>query len=193
MTDAKILGQIGSLLSRYGVSDEEKQNFLNDLKDYKDDEEEKAPEEQPTNDEVGEEKPTDDETPVEEKIETTEEEKVEESTDDPKPEEAQAEEQVVEADEEVGSEETVEDKVEEKVDETQPQEPKEEYDYKGKYDELLKANEGLAARIAALEDIVSKIGVPTEEEQFGKSPNAEASEEEHDDFITELNRKRMGY
>lgn len=202
--DDKILAKIGKLLTKYGVSDEEKQNFLNDLKDYKDDEEEEIADEQPTENEVGEETPTE-ETPgnennaVEEETETTEEEKVEESTDIPNPEETPAEE-VANESEEVGSEETVEDKVEDKVEEEIPAEEKQEetpaeegVDYKAKFEEMQKAFDGLAQRLESLEQLVSKLGVPTDNEQFGATPDQSAVNEEHSDFIEEINRKRMGY
>lgn len=199
--DEKILAKIDKLLIKYGVSEEEKNNFLKDLAEMKDDEEDV--EEQPAENEVGEETPTE-ETPenennaVEEKTETTEEEKVEESTDDPNPEETPAEE-VANESEEVGDEESVEDKVEEKVEEESTEEkedkPVEEgVDYKAKFEEMQKAFDGLAQRLESLEGLISKLGVPTDEEQkFGASPDQHTVEEEHNDFLEEINRKRMGY
>lgn len=195
----KILAKIGKYLGK--LNDEEKNEVIEEIASMKDDEEQV--EKKPTENEVGEETPTE-ETPgnennaVEEKTETTEEEKVEESTDDPNPEETPAEEEVANESEEVGSEETVEDKVEEKVEEESTEEkeetPAEEgIDYKAKFEEMQKAFDGLASRLESLEALVSKLGVPTDENKFGASPNEHAVDEGHNDFLEEINRKRMGY
>lgn len=190
----KILARIGKFLDK--LDEEDRKAVLDELLAMKDDEEEEKADEQPTDNEVGEEAPKEEKT-VEEETETTEEEKVEESTDDPKPEETQAEEEVANDSEEVGSEETGEDKVEEKAEEEQPaEEQKEEtpegIDYKAKFEEMQKAHEGLVARIEALEDVISKLGVVVDDGTVGASPNGQPHDEAPNDSFNEFIRKRVG-
>lgn len=188
----KILAKIGKQLDK--LSEEDKNAVLEELMSMiKDDEEEKA-EEQPTENEVGEETPKEEET-VEEKTETTEEEKVEESTDDPNPEETPAEEEVANESEEVGDEKSVEDKVEEKVEEESTEEKEETpegIDWKAKFEEMQKANEGLVARIEAVEDVISRLGLVVDDGTMGASPNGQPHDEAPNDSFNEIIRKRVG-
>lgn len=181
-------------LKDYGVPENEHDEFVNYLDQIVDEEENEEP--NPTeNDEVKEEPaPVVDE---EEKQpnnedggdEPTEQKEVDPSNDE-QAEEPKAEEEVVKEDEEVSEEEKAEEEppLEEKGEETTPNP---EFDYNAKFEEMQKANDGFAARIAALEDIVSKLGVPTED-GFGASPKANPVDEPQNTFLDELNRRRMG-
>lgn len=191
----KIQARIGKYLNK--LDEEDRKAVLEELLTMVNDEEEKA-DEQPTENEVGEETPTEEapkeEETVEEKTETTEKEKVEESTDDPNPEEAPAEE-VANESEEVGDEESVEDKVEEKVEEKSTEEKEEApegIDWKAKFEEMQKANEGLVARIEAVEDVISRLGLVEDDGTVGASPNGQPHDEAPNDSFNEIIRKRVG-
>ena len=75
---------------------------------------------------------------------------------------------------------------EEKVEESQ-------FDYKAKFEELQKANDGLSARIQALEDIVASLGVEKPQDQtIGATPSGNAVDESYNSAFDEINRKRVG-
>ena len=194
--DKKILANIDKLLLKYGVSKEEKNNFMNDLINMKDDEDEEEAVEQTTEDEaVGEEETATEETPkeeesVEETTETTEEETVEEPVDS-NTEEAPVEE-VANDSEQVSGAEPVENTPETPVE----QNPTENVDYQAKYEECQKAVNGLMERLNSLEQALQAVGVlepkPAEEEQK-EVINQEPSEGADfagslDDTLRKLNR-----
>lgn len=192
----KIQARIGKYLNK--LDEEDRKAVLEELLTMVSDEEEKAGE-QPTENEVGEETPAEEsqkeEETVEEKTETTEEEKVEESTDDSNPEEAPAEEEVANKSEEVGDEESGEDKVEEKVEEESTEEKEETpegIDWKAKFEEMQKANEGLVARIEAVEDVISRLGLVEDDGTMGASPNGQPHDEAPNDSFNDIIRKRVG-
>lgn len=188
----KILAKIGKYLDK--LNDEEKNEVIEEIASMKDDEEEIV-EEKPTENEAGEETEVKEEVveEAEQKEESTEnkeddpaeEEKVEESTEEVKEEESNTEDEVAKEGEEVGQEETPEEKVEEQAQET--------FDYKGKYEELVKAHEGLVARMEALEQIISQLGTPKEDKSVGLTPKDNSVDESKNSYLEELNRKRMGY
>lgn len=187
----KILAKIGKYLDK--LNDEEKNEVIEEIASMKDDEE--IVEEKPTENEAGEETEVKEEVveETEQKEESTEnkeddpaeEEKVEESTEEVKEEESKTEDEVAKEGEEVGQEETPEEKVEEQAQET--------FDYKGKYEELVKAHEGLVARMEALEQIISQLGTPKEDKSVGLTPKDNSVDESKNSYLEELNRKRMGY
>lgn len=185
----KILAKIGKYLDK--LNDEEKNEVIEEIASMKDDEE--IVEEKPTENEAGEETETKEEVVEETKEESTEdkeedpaeEEKVEESTEEVKEEESKTEDEVTKEGEEVGQEEAVEEKVEEQAQET--------YNYKGKYEELVKAHEGLVKRMEALEQIISQLGTPKEDKSVGLTPKDNSVDESKNSYLEELNRKRMGY
>lgn len=83
--------------------------------------------------------------------------------------------------------------------ETQPEqdqeelgEPEKEVDYDAKFDELLKANEGLLGRIEALEEIVSKLGEPKKDESFGETATAETTEDGSGAYFEQMKALREG-
>lgn len=176
MKDEKLLKKIGKLLSLYGVSEEEKQNFLTDIADAKYDDEEEVVDEESKDEEIVDETPTDEEVITEE---TEEEETVDEKG-----------EEVVEDEnaEEVVENEEVSEEAEEVVDE--PQKDIEEPEHK-EDEESSKVIEGLTARITALENLIAKLGIPVDE-GFGESPNADASISEGNEFFDRINRLRTG-
>lgn len=193
----KILAKIGKQLDK--LDEEDRNAVIEQLMSMIKDDEEEVAEEQPTENEVGEETPAEEapkeEETVEEKTETTEEEKVEESTDDPNPEEAPAEEEVANESEEVGDEKSSEDKVEEKVEEESTEEKEETpegIDWKAKFEEMQKASEGLVARIEAIEDVISKLGVVEDDGTMGASPNGQPHDEAPNDVFNDIIRKRVG-
>lgn len=173
--DEKILKKVGKLLSIYGVSDEEKEKFLADVQDTKNDEEEPI--------EDGE----------EEKVEETEEiepeEKGEELTESGKVEEKEETEEPIEP-----QENEVEDKQEEVVKEDEKlveepvvnEEPKVE-----ETEEVKKTIDGLVARISSLEELVSKLAIP-EEKDFGTSPANQSAESYKETELERYNKMRTG-
>lgn len=173
MKDEKILAKIGKLLSKYGVTDEEKENFIGDLREMKDDDEEENPSgEQPPETETTSEEANapaeqggEEETPVEEgqggEEKTT-------PTEEPQQEEEKT------AEESPANEEEGEPKP---VDRTE---------------EFQKTIEGLQARIEQLEGIVQKLGVPTEEQPVGAEPTNPSGEAYAESTYDSFNRKRLG-
>lgn len=193
--DERILKKVGKLLSLYGVSDDEKEKFLLDLQDKKYDDQEEV-------DEV-----VDDEKPLEEEKEEVIEEEINEEQpaeeleqpkdDDPKVEEEQSaevgEEEVVE---ESPLEEQKEEVVEEQpvVEEEQLEQPEEieTNDVENRVIELEKTNTELAARLAKLEEIIVKLGVPVDEEgEVGLSPNPSPSLVGENDAFDRIINKRV--
>lgn len=193
--DKKILANIGKLLIKYGVSEDEKNNFMQDLAEMKDDEDEETVEQTTEDNAVGEEETATEETPkeeesVEETTETTEEEAVEEPVDS-NTEETPAEE-VANDSEQVSGAEPVENTPETPVE----QNPTENVDYQAKYEECQKAVNGLMERLESLEQALQAVGVlepkPAEEEQK-EVINQEPSEGADfagslDDTLRKLNR-----
>ena len=182
----KILAKIGKYLDK--LNDEEKNEVIEEIASMKDDEE--IVEEKPTENEAGEETEVKEEVVEESTVENkeddpAEEEKVEESTEEVKEEESKTEDEVAKEGEEVSQEETPKEKVEEQAQET--------YDYKGKYEELIKAHEGLVTRMEALEQIISQLGTPKEDKSVGLTPKDNSVDESKNSYLEELNRKRMGY
>lgn len=177
MKDEKILKKVAKLLKLYGVEEDEKINgFLDDLKEMKDEEDEVV--------EEGEklEKPTENEDVKEEITET---EKVEENPAEPEPEQPQ--EEVAKESEEI------------KVEEEQPAEKEgepettaNEYDFKEKYEELVKTTDALSSRLESLENVVSKLGVPIEDETLGASPTGTPVDEQPNDSFNHIMNKRIG-
>ena len=183
ISDEKFIKKLDKLLKSYGVIDEEQRKyFIDDFKtsvDENDDEEvNEVKEEQETNNELEKvEKPEEvNETEVEDanggeevdKVEEPEGGKVEE-TETPEPEN--------------GEEEQVEE---------QPKEEVQEVDYNALIDELKKTNEGLNARLAALEDIIEKLGYKEENKSVGVSPVANGQSDEENDAFDYYVRKRKG-
>lgn len=171
--EERLLKKIGRLLSAYGVSDEEKAYFLQDLKDKKYDD--------PSDDEV------ETETPIEETVdEETEEEVVEETP---------------AVEEEVGEEVVAEEEPEPMVEPEQPAleeqpvpEDESPLELEQKVAEQEKTITELVGRIKSLEDTVMKLGVveETEEDNIGLSPMATPSGEVENDTFDFYTRKRVG-
>lgn len=178
----KIRAKIGKLLTAYGVTDEEKENFLTDLDNTEDEEE--VVDEPNGNDEIPNEEPVDSEPPV------PNEEPVAESDEEPEPE-AMGEENEVPPTDEVPQEQPP-------MEEPQPpvNEPTDEQvDYKAKYEEVQKALDGMSARFDSLEEALRKVGVleaPAQENPVGVPSQEPASggnfEESQDDILKLLNR-----
>jgi len=198
--EEKLLKKLDKILKAFGVEDEEdRKSFLEAVQDKKYDEEEIVEE---NNEKV--EEPTE---PIETEEKVEEKEEVEEPTENLSNNEEPEKEEIVEEEkvetetpneEEVAEEgeEVVEEEVqpelpfeEEQVD--QPQEVDAVETLKGQLEEMKKSNEGLVARLEQLENIISKLGVPTEE-QFGESPMSQKGLEDNSD-MAEINRKRLGY
>lgn len=186
----KLLKKIDKLLARYGVEDEEaRKNFLEDLSKYNGEEEEKVDEEtsqetEKVEDEKVETKEEQAETETEEKVEEeakpTEEGTKEVETEEVKEEETQEQPKVeVEA-------EQVEEKQEEAATETE----KVVDDFSSKFEEYSKTLEALSSRIASMEDIVAKLGVP--ESPVGLEPNAQAKVQGDNDAFDYFVKKRIG-
>lgn len=184
----KLLKKIDKLLARYGVEDEEaRKNFLDDLSKYNGEEEEKVDEE--TSQET--------EKVEEEKVETEEEQTKadEKSEEETKPIEEETKETETE---EVKKEETQEQpQVEEEVKVAEESEEKTETetekvvdDFSGKFEEYSKTLEALSSRIASIEDIVAKLGVP--ESPVGVEPNAQAKVQGENDAFDYFVQKRIG-
>lgn len=174
MKDEKILKKVAKLLKLYGVEEEEKINgFLDDLKEMKDDEEVK---------EEGEklEEPTENEEATEEITET---EEVEENPAEPE----QPQEEVAKESEET---EVEEEKPAEEEGETETT-ATDDYDYKEKYEEVVKTLETLSSRLESLENVVSKLGVP-QDETLGASPNSTPVDEQPNDSFNNFVSKRIG-
>ena len=194
MKEEKILKKVGKLLSLYGVSDEEKEKFLLDLKDKKYDDQEEIEEtvdeeqeevvEQP--EEEVEEQPIEEEQPVEE----SDEEKVE---DEEVGEEEVGEEVAPVEEEQPLPEQPQEEEQVEEVPQEQPQVEQPNPVDDGRFEELQKANEGLLARIEALEGIIEKMGIPLQNgEDIGLSPSNPAGESQVETEYDRFNRMRMG-
>lgn len=190
MTDEKILKKVGKLLKLYGVDEEEAQKFLIDLKDKKyDDQEELEESDEEKVEEVAEEEITEEEKPTEELgEEKPSEEKVEG--------EEKVEEEVV-AEDEKPAEESLPEKPK---DETLPEESVEdvvdgnvetEENHEQEHEDVSKTIEGLMARISALEDLVSKLGTPVEED-VGVSPSNQGAESYKESEYDRYNRLRTG-
>ena len=194
MKEEKILKKVGKLLSMYGVSDEEKEKFLLDLKDKKYDDQEEVEE---TFEEEEEVSPNENK---EEAPEMEEESEVEEK----------AEDEVVEEDEEVGEPEAEEEPMPEEAPvEEQPEAPLPEenpmevpqeqpmeqqpVEEQVNNEEEMKANDALLARIEALEDIISKMGIPLQGgEDVGLTPSNPAGESQVENEYDRFNKMRMG-
>lgn len=161
--DEKILAKVGKLLAKYGVSEEEKEKFLIDLQEAKEDGEEELPE--------GEE-PKAPEEPEAPKVEGEEEPKVE----NPEPEVEEPQEEEVA--------ETGEKPVEEP--------PHYETDEVKKTIEGLTARlEAQDKVLLDLQEVVAKLGVQ-KEEGFGASPeNPSGGSAEQSEF-DRINRARLG-
>ena len=173
MNDEKILKKVGKLLSMYGVDDEEKEKFLLDLKDKK----------------------YDDQEDIEEVVEEKEEEPTEvEGNPAEKGEEEVKQEEVVKEDEKPADDVAPEQEVEEPAPEQdQPQEvvePVQEQPQETN-EELLKTIEGLQSRIQSLEDLVSKLGTPVDE-NVGVSPTNPSGESAVESEFDRINRLRRG-
>ena len=195
--DERILRKVGKLLALYGVNPEEKEKFLKDLQDKKYDEEEAEPGEEENLETEEKEEVKVEEEPGETKPETEVEEVEEEKVAEKEPAE---EGEKVEGEQEELTEETKVEGEEEQVEQPGGEEEKveeevvNEFDYKSGYDELKKSNEGLSARVKALEEIVAELGVEKEEDKtIGANPAGNAIDETYNSAFDEINRKRVGY
>ena len=191
--DELIKKKVGELLTKWHVSDEEKTAFLQDLEEEiaKPDEEEDLEsvaeettevEEEPAENEVGEEEVEEQEVSevAEEPTETEPTEPVEE----PLPEEPVEE----QPESEVPSEEPLPEQP--PMEETPVDQPVEEQPQQSNED-MLKTIEGLTSRIASLEDIVSKLGTPVQEE-IGVEPQNPSGESYVESELDRYNRLRRG-
>jgi hypothetical protein len=192
MKDEKILKKISKLLSLYGVSEEEKNNFLTDLQDKKYDDEE-TEEVGEVAEEVSEEEIVE-EQPEQLTDEMVENEEVEELEEQEEPTEIPQEEEIEEPVEEVEQPMELEEEVveQEPVVEEEQKDIETEIDFKSKYDELKKSFDGLVARLETLEGLVSKLGVEEPEEEFGLTPNTETAKDDTTDTFDFYNRLRTG-
>lgn len=182
----KLLRKIDKLLARYGVEDEEaRKNFLEDLSKYNGEEEEKVDEE--TSQET---EKVEDEKVETEEVKTETEEKVEEEK--PIEEEAQETETEIKEEEtqEQPKEEVEAEQVEEKQEEAATETEKVVDDFSSKFEEYSKTLEALSSRIASMEDIVAKLGVP--ESPVGLEPNAQAKVQGENDAFDYFVHKRIG-
>lgn len=193
--DERIKKKVGSLLTKWHVSEDEKLAFLQDLEEEiaKPDEEEDLEsvaeentevEEEPAENEVGEEEVEEQEVSedAEEPTETEPTEPVEE----PLPEEPSGEE-LPAAESEVPVEEPApaleQPPVDQPVEEQpQPQQPSED---------MAKTIQGLTDRIASLEDIVKRLGTPVQEE-IGVEPQNPSGETYQESELDRYNRLRRG-
>ena len=207
--DERYLKKIGKLLTLYGVSEEEKKNFLTDIQDAKyddpedEEEEEKVemtskeetlPKEESTEEKVGEEEESSEKVEEEQSIESEGEESEEEESESEELESQEESESELESqDEEKAELETP--PTEEVVEEEKQSEETIEFDPRSEIEELKKTNEGLSARLATLEDIVSKLGVEIDEEDqtIGASSKGNAIDETQESAFDAINRKRIGY
>lgn len=181
MKDEKILKKVGKLLSMYGVSDEEKEKFLLDLKDKKYDDQEEIEEESVDSEEEFEPVENEEQAPVEEDGLMQDEEAA--------PEQEVPEEQP--APEQPQPEPVPEENPMEAPQEEQPMEQPVPEESNG--EEAAKANEALLARIEALEDIISKMGIPLQGgEDVGLTPSNPAGESQVENEYDRFNKMRMG-
>lgn len=181
--DEKILQKVGKLLLKFGVEEEEKNEFLSQLSTMKEDEDEEPTEPTEPNGEPAKE--------GEEPDEVKEPEGEEEQPEGEKPDEEQKPE---------GEEG-------QKVEGEQPEveEPKEEVTEEGEKpveqpqnEEVQKTIEGLVARINAqdkqiidLQEIVAKLGDP-KENGFGTSPSNPSGGSAEQSEFDRINRARLG-
>lgn len=173
--DEKILKKVGKLLSIYGVSDEEKEKFLADVQDTKNDEEEPIEDgEEEKVEETEETEPTEKGEELTESGEVEEKEETEESIEPQENEVEDKQEEVVKEDEKLVEEPVVNE--EPKVEETE---------------EVKKTIDGLVARISSLEELVSKLAIP-EEKDFGTSPANQSAESYKETELERYNKMRTG-
>ena len=132
--DERILAKVGKLLLKYGVTDEEKEKFLLDLKEVKDDETEEVKEPENEVEPETEEKPEGEEKPETEEVA----EVGEEAEEGKEVEGEQPEKEVVE-------------------------QPEPQPDYQAKINELEKLISAQVARIDELEAVITKLGIPEPE------------------------------
>lgn len=204
--EERYLKKIGKLLTLYGVSEKEKSNFLADIQDAKyddpDDEEEKVKTEETSTEQEttadGEEK-----VENEEKVETEtksgdEEESTKTESEEVKSQEGEEETKTTGEEETTESDQEVPPTLE--GEENQEQEGSEEetieFNPESEIKELKKANEGLSARLSALEEIVKEFGVEETDEEdqtIGASPSGNAIDETQESAFDRINRKRIGY
>lgn len=210
----KLLKKMSKLLTMYGVSDDEKAKFLQDIQDAKYDdeedmEEESSTEEQPMEkDEESPEPPVeekvDEQAPVDEPTEVASEEPTGEETTETSPSETETQEPVengVENEEPVGADtsmppqESPETEQPLPTEQATPTEP--QVDYKALYEETQKALDGVSTRLSALEQALQDAGVlvnavqPVQEE-VGVGSNDPSSSQPVDnglnDVLKRLNR-----
>lgn len=195
MKEERILKKVSKLLSLYGVSDEEKEKFLLDLKDKKYDDQEEIEETVDEEQEEVVEQPEEEveEQPIEENEQPVEESESEENAEVEEVGEEEVGEEVAPVEEEqpLPEQPNEEQVVEQPQEQPQVEQPNPVDD--GRYEELQKANEGLLARIEALEGIIEKMGIPLQNgEDIGLSPSNPAGESQVETEYDRFNRMRMG-
>lgn len=182
MKEERLLKKVDKLLKLYGVEDEEREKFILDLKDKKYDDQEEVEEtvegEEESTEEIGGEKP-----------EMEEVEEVEEVSEDAeKPAETEPVEGEKELEEEPVEGEPLPEEQSAEMEEHLEEEHQEDDD---KHEDLLKTIDGLKARVESLEDIISKLGTPVEED-IGVSPSNPSGESVKESEFDRFNRLRRG-
>lgn len=179
--DKKLL----AALKKWGVSDEEGMDFLKDLKEEVNEEEQPKENDPPVEEENP---PLPQEEPQEENPVASSDDNGEEKGDEVPP--AQEEEPQEEL---PPQEEQPQPPVEPKPEDAQPQE--DNVDYKAKYEELQKAVDGMSARFDSLEEALRSAGImaqPKQENPVGltnQEPSAGGNfEESGEDILKALNR-----
>lgn len=171
MKEERLLKKVDKLLKLYGVEDEEREKFILDLKDKK----------------------YDDQEELEETVEDEEESTEEIGGEEPEMEKVEEVEEVSEDAEKPAETEPVEGEPlpEEKSDEMEEHLEEEHQEEDDRHEELLKTIDGLKARVESLEDIISKLGTPVEED-IGVSPSNPSGESVKESEFDRFNRLRRG-